>query len=253
MRPAAGVPPPWGLDPRVETELGLDVPSEPFAALGVALAEAQDPEAASEVAGQLGLDEHDLSATRLIVQLVLDTAASEDNMDPDAALANAYWLQQAVVDLYRSCQDSYWRGMPAELDFRLTRLRWLTAATWSAAEAAFCRQRHRDPTWQAIKALRWCARVTSLTLAVEVRRLFSDQDTLLVTERLISGTGKATPSDLAAIGGFFEHLVTTAISIYICLALVDIRTYRGFSNLGVSAVLVREPAYPSSFARKGNP
>jgi NACHT domain len=253
VRPAAGVPPPWGLDPKVETELGLDVPWEPFAALGVVLAEPQDPEAASEVASQLGLDEHDLSATRLIVQRVLNTPADDYNMDADAGLSGAYWLQQAAIELYQAGEGSYWRRMPEELDFRVTRLRWLAAATWSAAEAALYRQRHRNPSWPAVKAFRWCARVTSLTLAVEVQRLFAGPDTLSVTERLITGTGNANPSDLTAMDGFFEELIAAAVSIYVCLALVDIRSYSDSSSLGVSAVLAREPAYPPAFARKGNP
>ncbi len=253
VRPAGGIPPPWGLDPKAEAELGMDVPPEPFAALGVVLAEPHGPEAASAAAAELGLDERALSGAQALIERILKTPGGPENMDPDAALSHASWLQQAVAELCRAYAYFPRYGNAAdEFQTGLDRLQWLAGATWSAADTAFRCPRSHGVNWPAVKALRWCARVTTLTLAAEIGA-FADPEAFSALGRRINGAWTSIPSEPEGLKGFFEDLTAAAISVYICLALTDIRSRKGLGWMGASAVLAREPAYPVSAGRRNEP
>lgn len=241
----AGKPPPWGLDRRTENELDLDVPAEPLAALAVVLAGHHAPATAGEVAADLGIEEHDLSPARRVLAAILDRQGDVENIDPDTILGLASWQHRAVIDLPRvySYIPNYNRAAQNNAKAAVDRLRWLAATTLHAAEGAVACAREQDICWSSVKVLRWCARVAALLLAVEASRLAADPDSLSVFTHRPPKTSYGVPAEPAALSDQVAELATIGASVYVGLALVDIRSRPGLSSLGGAVLLAREPMY----------
>jgi hypothetical protein len=249
-------PPPWGLDPRAENELDLDVPAELLAAVAVILAGHHDPVVAGEVADKLGIEEHDLSPARRLLVAILEPQGDIENIDPDTVLSLASWQHRAVCDMSRAYSFPHYQYKDApedEAGAALDRLRWLATTTLHAAEGAVICLREQDMRWSSAKVLRWCARVASLLLAVEASRLAADRDLLKVISRRLSGTPYEVPENPAALFDQVGELATIAASVYVGFALVDIRSRPGLSNLGGAVLLAREPVYGTLHGEEATP
>jgi hypothetical protein len=252
----AGKAPSWGLDPRLEKELDLDVPAEPLAALAVVLAEHHAPVAAGEVAAELGIKERDLSPARRVLAAILERQDEVENIDPDTVLSLSSGQHRAVIDLPRaySPRDRPDKDAQEEARTAVGRLRWLASTSLHAADGAIACPREQDMPWSSVKVLRWCARVAALLLAIEASRLAADPDVLPVTiNHRLSAGGHGSPAKPAALSDELRELATIGTWVYVGLALVDIRSRPGLSNLGGAVLLAREPAYRTLPGGEGLP